>query len=89
MWEVIEPSLRTLRAISDPLFDGDRRAMADEHGRLVALLRQREPGKAAQAFGDHAAGRGPVPDARETKQPRKKAAAAKRATSRKTAPKSN
>lgn len=32
MWEVIEPSLRTLRAISDPLFEGDWCAMADEHG---------------------------------------------------------
>ncbi|MFE9814156.1 GntR family transcriptional regulator [Streptomyces sp. NPDC005773] len=89
MWEVIEPSLRTLRAISDPLFDGDRRAMADEHGRLVGLLRSREPAKAAQAFADHAAGRGPVPDARETKRPRKKAAATKRTTSRKAEPKPN
>lgn len=89
MWEVIEPSLRTLRAISDPLFDGDRRAMADEHGRLVGLLRSGEPAKAAQAFADHAAGRGPVPDARETKRPRKRAAATKRTTSRRTEPKPN
>ncbi|WP_393054378.1 GntR family transcriptional regulator [Streptomyces sp. LN549] len=89
MWEVIEPSLRTLRAISDPLFDGDRSAMADEHGRLVGLLRAGEPEKAARAFADHAAGRGPVPDARETKQPRRKAAATKRTTSGKTAEKSN
>ncbi|MFD7868792.1 GntR family transcriptional regulator [Streptomyces sp. NPDC057682] len=69
MWEVIEPSLRTLRAISDPLFDGDWHAMAEEHGRLVELLRSREPVKAAEAFADHAAGRGPVPDARESKKP--------------------
>ncbi|MYT73855.1 GntR family transcriptional regulator [Streptomyces sp. cg28] len=79
MWEVIEPSLRTLRAISDPLFDGDWQAMAHEHGRLVDLLRDGDADKAAAAFADHAAGRGPVPDARETKKPRKKAAAAKRA----------
>ncbi|MEV5604576.1 GntR family transcriptional regulator [Streptomyces sp. NPDC052299] len=87
MWEVIEPSLRTLRAISDPLFDGDRRAMAEEHGRLVGLLRSGEPTKAAEAFADHAAGRGPVPDARETKRPARKGAAAKRTTSRRSGPK--
>ncbi|MFD7533722.1 GntR family transcriptional regulator [Streptomyces sp. NPDC059849] len=77
MWEVIEPSLRTLRAISDPLFEGDWCAMADEHGRLVGLLRSGEPDKAAAAFADHAAGRGPVPDAREAKKPRRKATATK------------
>ncbi|WP_338694139.1 GntR family transcriptional regulator [Streptomyces sp. Q6] len=77
MWEVIEPSLRTLRAISDPLFDGDRGAMAEEHGRLVGLLRSGEPDKAAAAFADHAAGRGPVPDAREVRKPRKRVAAKK------------
>ncbi|MEV5610034.1 GntR family transcriptional regulator [Streptomyces sp. NPDC052225] len=77
MWEVIEPSLRTLRAISDPLFDGDRHAMAEEHGRLVGLLRSGEPDKAGAAFADHAAGRGPVPDAREAKKPRQRAAAKK------------
>ncbi|MEU9794596.1 GntR family transcriptional regulator [Streptomyces sparsogenes] len=69
MWEVLEPSLRTLRAISDPLFDGDWSAMADEHGRLVELLRSGDAGKAAAAFADHAAGRGPVPDARTTRAP--------------------
>ncbi|WP_328459545.1 GntR family transcriptional regulator [Streptomyces sp. NBC_00448] len=77
MWEVIEPSLRALRAIADPLFEGDWHAMADEHGRLVGLLRAGDGDQAADAFADHAAGRGPVPDARP-KQPRKKTAAAKR-----------
>ncbi|MEW1865562.1 GntR family transcriptional regulator [Streptomyces sp. NBC_00669] len=77
MWEVIEPSLRTLRAIADPLFEGDWHAMADEHGRLVGLLRAGDGEQAADAFADHAAGRGPVPDARP-KQARKKTAAAKR-----------
>lgn len=63
MWEVLEPSLRALRAIADPLFEGDWSAMADEHGRLVTLLRS-DPGKAADALADHAAGRSPVPDRR-------------------------
>ncbi|MFI0717565.1 GntR family transcriptional regulator [Streptomyces sp. NPDC021224] len=70
MWEVIEPSLRTLRAISDPLFQGDWHAMADEHGRLVSLLRSGDAEQAADAFADHAAGRGPVPDARAAKNKR-------------------
>ncbi|MFF3393484.1 GntR family transcriptional regulator [Streptomyces sp. NPDC002669] len=77
MWEVLEPSLRALRAISDPLFEGDRQAMADEHGRLVNLLRDGDADKAAAAFADHAAGRGPVPDARAAKKPRKSTAAKK------------
>ncbi|MFB7595186.1 GntR family transcriptional regulator [Streptomyces sp. NPDC056160] len=77
MWEVIEPSLRTLRAISDPLFQGDWSAMADEHGRLVELLRSGDAGKAAAAFADHAAGRGPVPDARTKRAPRAAGAAKK------------
>ncbi|WP_299538013.1 GntR family transcriptional regulator [uncultured Streptomyces sp.] len=83
MWEVLEPSLRALRAIADPLFDGDWHAMADEHGRLVHLLREGDPDRAAEAFADHAAGRGPVPDARTAKRnakptvaPRKTAALA-------------
>ncbi|MEU2021367.1 GntR family transcriptional regulator [Streptomyces sp. NPDC016469] len=75
MWEVVEPSLRTLRAISDPLFDGDWSAMAEEHGRLVGLLRSRDAEAAAEAFADHAAGRGPVPDARGTKRKPRGAAA--------------
>ncbi|MFB6505172.1 MULTISPECIES: GntR family transcriptional regulator [unclassified Streptomyces] len=78
MWEVLEPSLRALRAISDPLFEGDRQAMADEHGRLVNLLRDGDPDKAADAFADHAAGRGPVPDARAAKKPRRSTPAKKR-----------
>ncbi|GAA1627957.1 GntR family transcriptional regulator [Nonomuraea maheshkhaliensis] len=69
MWEVLEPNLRALRAIADPLFEGDWRAMADEHGRLVALLRAGDPATAADAFADHAAGRSPVPDRRVQRKP--------------------
>lgn len=74
MWGVLEPSLRTLRAIADPLFDGDWQAMADEHGRLVALLREGDPKAAGQAFAEHAAGRGPVPDRRASRPKRATAA---------------
>ncbi|SEM35569.1 GntR family transcriptional regulator [Nonomuraea pusilla] len=73
MWEVLEPSLRALRAIADPLFEGDWHAMADEHGRLVSLLRDGDPVAAGEAFADHAAGRAPVPDGRAGKKPRRAA----------------
>ncbi|GAA1606696.1 MULTISPECIES: GntR family transcriptional regulator [Kribbella] len=73
MWEVLEPNLRALRAISDPLFEGDWDAMANEHGRLVQLLRETDPAEAAAAFANHAGGRGPVPDARTAKKKDKRA----------------
>ncbi|WP_237102823.1 GntR family transcriptional regulator [Nonomuraea sp. MG754425] len=69
MWEVLEPNLRALRAIADPLFEGDWRAMTDEHGRLVTLLRDGDGARAADAFADHAAGRAPVPDRRARRKP--------------------
>ncbi|MGW7680342.1 GntR family transcriptional regulator [Kribbella sp. NPDC054772] len=72
MWEVLEPNLRALRAISDPLFEGDWDAMADEHGRLVQLLREPDADAAADAFANHAGGRGPVPDARMAKKKAKR-----------------
>ncbi|BCJ34334.1 GntR family transcriptional regulator [Actinocatenispora thailandica] len=68
MWEVLEPSLRALHAIADPLFEGDWHAMADEHGRLVSLLRAGDAAAAAEAFAGHAAGRAPVPDRRTAKK---------------------
>ncbi|MCP2324225.1 DNA-binding GntR family transcriptional regulator [Hamadaea flava] len=71
MWELLEPSLRALHAIADPLFEGDWHAMADEHGRLVTLLRDGDADKAAEAFAAHAAGRAPVPDLRSGKKPAK------------------
>ncbi|NUP47227.1 MAG: GntR family transcriptional regulator [Catenulispora sp.] len=69
MWELLEPSLRALHAISDPLFEGDWHAMADEHGRLMSLLRDGDPEEAAEAFAAHAAGRAPVADRRTGKKP--------------------
>src|SRR5262249_9533396 len=65
VWEVLEPMLRPRHAVADPLFEGDWSAMADEHGRLVTLLRT-ESAKAPEAFANHAAGRSPVPDRRKS-----------------------
>ncbi|WP_169515270.1 FCD domain-containing protein [Amycolatopsis benzoatilytica] len=62
IWEVLEPSLRTPRAGADPLSDRDWQALADEHGRLVSLLRERDGEAAADAFAAHAAGLPLEPD---------------------------
>jgi len=62
LWSVMEPSMRALRAVADPLFEGDWAAMADEHGRLLELLRAGDTRKAASAFGRHAARLAPFKD---------------------------
>ncbi len=64
LWNVMEPSWRALRAVADPLFDGDWVAMAEEHGRLLELLCARDTKKAAVAFARHANRMSPVPDHR-------------------------
>jgi DNA-binding GntR family transcriptional regulator len=64
LWKVMEPSWRALRAVADPLFEGDWLEMAEEHGRLVDLLRARDAEKAAVAFARHAGRKSPVPDRR-------------------------
>lgn len=56
LWDVLEPSLRALRAVSDPLYTGDWAAMAEEHARLLELLRFGDPDSAASAFALHASG---------------------------------
>jgi len=68
MREVLEPSLRALRVIADPLFDGGWHATAEEHSRLVSLLRSRDGEAAAEAFAAHAAGLSPAPDPQAVKK---------------------
>lgn len=66
---VIEPSLRTLWAIADPMFEGDWSAMADEHGRLVELIKSRDAQASAAECARHADRRSPVADAHSTVAP--------------------
>ncbi|SEG84584.1 transcriptional regulator, GntR family [Actinacidiphila yanglinensis] len=56
LWAVMEPSLRALRVVSDPLFTGDWAAMAEGHARLLSALQSADPDLAATKFAAHARG---------------------------------
>jgi DNA-binding GntR family transcriptional regulator len=56
VWQMMEPSLRTLRVVSDPLFPGSWVDMAALHGSLVDVLEARDPERAAHLFAAHAGG---------------------------------
>ena len=53
VWVVMEPDLVRQRAISDPAFQGDWVAVAEDHVRLAELLRA-DPAIAGRAFYQHA-----------------------------------
>ncbi|WUD71391.1 GntR family transcriptional regulator [Streptomyces sp. NBC_00510] len=56
VWAVMEPSLRALRVVSDPLFTGDWGRMADHHADLLSALESGDPDTAAAQFAAHARG---------------------------------
>lgn len=56
VWAVMEPSLRALRVVSDPLFTGDWAKMAGHHAELLAVLESGDPDEAAERFAAHAGG---------------------------------
>jgi DNA-binding GntR family transcriptional regulator len=58
VWAVMEPSLRALRVVSDPLFTGDWTEMAEQHAGLLSAL-EADPHQAADKFAAHA--RGEIP----------------------------
>lgn len=53
-WDVIEPALRSSRAVGDPLFRGDWSKIADDHAQLLGLLHADTADAAAEAFARHA-----------------------------------
>jgi DNA-binding GntR family transcriptional regulator len=57
MWALLEPSLYTLRAISDPFLAGDMGAMAASHERLLDALLAGDPEHAGMLFAEHASGK--------------------------------
>ncbi|MEU1417422.1 GntR family transcriptional regulator [Streptomyces sp. NPDC005731] len=59
VWAVMEPSLRALRVVSDPLFAGDWSEMAEQHAGLLRALESGDPQLAAEKFAAHA--RGEIP----------------------------
>lgn len=56
MWDVLEPSLRSLHVLADPGFTGDWHEVAEWHRRLVDVLDGDDPEAAAALFRSHAAG---------------------------------
>jgi DNA-binding GntR family transcriptional regulator len=63
LWAVMEPNLRALRVVSDPLFTGDWTAMAEDHADLLSALKSADADRAGAAFAAHARGDdGMIPD---------------------------
>ncbi|MEV7151017.1 GntR family transcriptional regulator [Streptomyces sp. NPDC051287] len=60
VWAVMEPSLRALRVVSDPLFTGDWQEMAEQHAGLLRVLEANDPQLAARKFAAHARGEIPL-----------------------------
>jgi DNA-binding GntR family transcriptional regulator len=57
MWDIIEPSLRSMHVLSDPNFPGDWAKVAETHRDLLDALDEADPDRAAELFGRHAGGR--------------------------------
>lgn len=57
MWDIIEPSLRSLHVLSDPGFSGNWKDVADSHLRLLTVLEDGDPETAGTLFKRHALGR--------------------------------
>lgn len=56
MWDIIEPSLRSMHVLGDPKFAGDWHQVADWHRSLLEALESDDGDAAAQLFRAHAAG---------------------------------
>ena len=56
MWDLLEPSLRSLHVLGDPKFTGDWHEVADWHSGLLETLDSGDSDAAASLFRAHAAG---------------------------------
>jgi len=56
MWDLLEPSLRSMHVLGDPTFTGDWHEVADWHRGLLDVLEGDAPDAAADLFRAHAAG---------------------------------
>lgn len=56
MWDLIEPSLRSMHVLGDMGFQGDWHEVADWHWSLLHVLESGDPDAAAELFRAHAAG---------------------------------
>lgn len=62
MWDIVEPSLRSMHVLSDPKYDGERHAIADLHRDLVEVLDGADQEAAVDLFIRHALGLSASPD---------------------------
>lgn len=56
MWDLLEPSLRVMHVLGDPMFTGDWHEVADWHRGLLDVLDAGDPQVASELFRRHAAG---------------------------------
>ena len=56
MWDILEPSLRSMHILGDPHFAGDWGQVADWHGSLLEALESGDAAAASELFRAHAAG---------------------------------
>jgi DNA-binding GntR family transcriptional regulator len=56
MWDILEPSLRSMHVLGDPKFEGDWHVVADWHRSLLEVLEGDDPAAASELFRAHAAG---------------------------------
>ncbi len=56
MWDILEPSLRSMHVLSDPAYDGDWHVVADMHRALLEVLEGDDPEAADDLFSAHAIG---------------------------------
>ncbi|MFB2579710.1 GntR family transcriptional regulator [Herbiconiux sp. P15] len=56
MWDIVEPSLRSMHVLGDPQFAGDWHVVAEWHRGLLDALEADDPDHAAELFSIHAAG---------------------------------
>lgn len=62
MWDIVEPSLRSMHVLSDPGYDGDWHVVAETHRGLVDALASGDPDAASDLFVAHAMGLATKPE---------------------------
>ena len=62
MWDILEPSLRSMHVLSDPAFEGDWHEVAEMHRDLLAALDDEDPEAANDLFSAHAIGTTRAPE---------------------------
>ena len=56
VWDIIEPSMRSMHVLSDPKYDGDWHVAAEMHRDLLQVLEGEDPEAADDLFSAHAIG---------------------------------